>query len=213
MNHLLLVKAVHAILPEITLREFQSRLGMVSQSTCKQIIEYLLANGIGYASQHRYLFSNSDRVKLAILALKSGNDAESISKILTWRDFEMFASEILNLSGYVTESNVRFNKPCRVEIDVVGTSNASKIAVLIDCKHWRRYDLKSISFYAMKQIHRASIFISNRENTSVAIPVILTLYPMTIKLVQEIPVVPVRDFITFLKEVPMYLDKIKIVSG
>ena len=68
-----------------------------------------------------YWFSNSDRIKLAIFALKSGNDVESIAKILTWKDFEMFASEILNLSGYETECNLRFNKPRRIEIDVVGT--------------------------------------------------------------------------------------------
>jgi hypothetical protein len=212
VDPLLLVKAIPAILPEISLRDFQTRLGMVSQSTCKQVIEYLFDNGIGYAFQDRYLFSNSDRIKLAVLALKNGNDVEFISKLLSWRDFEMFASEILNLSGYVTESNLRFNEPRRIEIDVVGTDLVSKLAVLIDCKHWRRNDLKSISLYAKKQIHRASIFLSNRENISGAIPVILTLYPMTIKIIEQIPVVPIRNFISFVSDLPLYLHNIKLVS-
>lgn len=212
MDPLLLVKAMHAIMPEITPNDFQSRLAVISRSVSKQVIQYLLDNGIGRTSQNSYVFSDSDRIKLAIFALKSGNDLESISKILTWRDFEMFASEILNLSGYETECNVRFNKPRRMEIDVVGTNNSSKLAILIDCKHWRRNDLKSITFYAIKQIHRAYVFMSNRKTVSSSIPVILTLYPMAIKLVEEIPVVPIRNFMSFISDLPTYLDKIKLVS-
>ena len=208
MDPLLLVKAMHAIMPEITPNDFQSRLAVISRSVSKQVIQYLLDNGIGRTSQNSYLFSDSDRIKLAIF----GNDVESISKILTWRDFEMFASEILNLSGYESECNVRFNKPRRIEIDVVGTNNSSKLAILIDCKHWRRNDLKSTTFYAIKQIHRAYVFMSNRKTVSSSIPVILTLYPMAIKLVEEIPVVPIRNFMSFISDLPTYLDKIKLVS-
>jgi len=98
MDPLLLVKAMRAIMPEITLNEFQSRLAIVSRSVSKQVMQYLLDNGIGRTSQNIYMFSNSDRIKLAILALTNGNDVELISKILTWRDFEVLTSEILNLS-------------------------------------------------------------------------------------------------------------------
>src|SRR5690242_9832501 len=81
MDPLLLVKAMRAIMPEITLNEFQSRLAIVSRSVSKQVMQYLLDNGIGRTSQNIYMFSNSDRIKLAILALKNGNDVELISKI------------------------------------------------------------------------------------------------------------------------------------
>jgi DNA-binding transcriptional MerR regulator len=165
----------------------------------------MLANGIGHESRNIYTFSDSDRIKLAILGIKNGVDIESISKILNWRDFEAFASEILGLSGYDTERNVRFNKPRRVEIDVVATNKSAKRAVLIDCKHWHRNDLKSISKYAVKQIQRASILISS-------IPLILTLYPVIPKIVEEIPIVSIRDFGSFLDVMPLYLDKIKIIS-
>lgn len=212
MDPLLLVKAMRAIMPEITLNEFQSRLAIVSRSVSKQVMQYLLDNGIGRTSQNIYMFSNSDRIKLAILALKNGNDVELISKILTWRDFEVLTSEILNLSGYKNECNVRFNKPRRIEIDVVGINNYSKLAILIDCKHWQRNDLKSTSSYAIKQIHRAYVFMLNRKTVSSSIPVLLTLYPMAIKLVEEIPVVPISNFMSFVNDLPMYLDKIKLVS-
>jgi DNA-binding transcriptional MerR regulator len=172
----------------------------------------MLANGVGHESRNIYRFSDSDRIKLAILGLKNGVDIESISKILDWRDFEAFASEILSLSGYNTERNVRFNKPRRVEIDVVATNKSAKRAILIDCKHWRRNDLKSISKYAIKQIERASILMSNRKEVILSIPLILTLYPVTPKIVEEIPIVSIRDFGSFLDAMPLYLDKIKLVS-
>lgn len=199
------------MMPVITQDEFQKRLGIASQSVSKQILQYLLVNGIGHESRNIYLFSDSDRIKLAIHGLKNGVDIESISKILSWRDFEAFASEILNMSGYETERNVRLNKPHRVEIDVVGTHKSTKQAVLIDCKHWHRNDLKSISIYAIKQIHRASVFMSNRRDVTSSIPLILTLYPLAKKIIEEIPIVPIRDFISFVDAMPQYLDKIKLV--
>ena len=212
MHHQLLVKAMYAMMPVITLDEFQKRSGITSQPVCKQTIQYILANGIGRESRDTYMFSDSDRIKLAIHGLKNGVDIESVSKILNWRDFEAFASEILGLSGYDTERNVRFNKPHRVEIDVVATYKSAKRAVLIDCKHWHRNDLKSISKYAIKQIRRASILMSNRKEVTSSIPLILTLYHVTPKMVEEIPIVSIRDFVSFLDAMPLYLDKIKVVS-
>ena len=52
----------------------------------------------------------------------------------------------------------------------------------------------------------------NRKTVSSSIPVLLTLYPMAIKLVEEIPVVPISNFMSFVNDLPMYLDKIKLVS-
>ena len=211
MNHQLLVKAMYAMMPVIAQDEFQKRLGIASQSVCKQILQYMIDNGIGRESRNIYLFSDSDRIKLAIHVLKNGIDIESISKILSWRDFEAFASEILNLSGYEIERNVRLNKPHRVEIDVVGTFKSTKRVVLIDCKHWHRNDLKLISMYAAKQIHRASVFMSNRKDVTYSIPLILTLYPVASKMVEKVPIVPIREFVSFVDAMPQYLDKIKLV--
>jgi hypothetical protein len=203
---------MYAMMPLITLDEFQKRSGIASKSVCKQILQYMLVNGIGRETRNIYSFSDSDRIKLAIHGLKNGIDVESISKILSWRDFEEFTSEILSLSGYDAERNVRFNKPHRVEIDVVGTYKSPKLAVLIDCKHWHRNDLKSISTYAIKQIQRASILMSNRKDVTSSIPLIVTLYPMTPKIVEQIPIVSIRDFVSFVDAMPLHLDKIKLIS-
>jgi len=106
VHRVLLAKAVPAVSPqEITLEEFQSKSGIVSKTTAKDVLEYIVNNGIGISTSNRsqYLFSKADKMKLAMLALQRGCDIESISKSVSWKDFEALASEILSLCGYLTE--------------------------------------------------------------------------------------------------------------
>ena len=64
---------ISAICCETTkLKEFQYKSGIVSKATAKNFLEYLLKNGIGANLGDSYLFSDDDRVKLAILALQTG---------------------------------------------------------------------------------------------------------------------------------------------
>ena len=138
MHRVLLAKAVPAVSPqEITLEEFQSKSGIVSKTTAKDVLEYIVNNGIGISTSNRsqYLFSKADKMKLAMLALQRGCDIESISKSVSWKDFEALASEILSLCGYLTRTNIRLSKPSRIEIDVIGVNQ--KLAIVADCKHWR----------------------------------------------------------------------------
>ena len=66
---------------EITLEEFQAKSGIVSWTTAKDVLEYIINDGIGVlTSRYHYLFTKADRMKLSILALQKGCDIESISK-------------------------------------------------------------------------------------------------------------------------------------
>lgn len=49
------------------------------------------------------------------------------------------------------------------------------------------------------------------EKISHAVPIILTLYPMDIKLVDSVPVVPIIKFNSFIENVALYLPKIKVI--
>lgn len=166
MQPVLLAMAVSAICQKITLEEFQDRSGIACKTAAKCVLEYLVNNGIGKNLRNRYSFSKADRVKLAILALQSGTDIEVISKSLSWQDFEEFASRLLNLSGYVAECNVRFSKPSRIQIDVVGVNYNSQLAIVVDCKHWHRNNLSSITYYARKQAQRTSLLLLHRKDFS-----------------------------------------------
>ena len=219
MHRVLLAKAVRAVSPqEITLEEFQYKSGIVSRTTAKDVLEYIVNNGIGSSTSNRsqYLFSKADKMKLAMLALQRGCDIESISKSVSWKDFEALASEILSLCGYLTRTNIRLSKPSRIEIDVIGVSQ--KLAIVADCKHWRRYSISSISSYAEKQTQRTKILFKAKGRTKQgyiarAIPIILTLYSMDVEFIDGVPIVPISKFKSFIEDVSVHLSEILVISA
>jgi hypothetical protein len=214
VHRVLLAKAVRAVSPqEITLEEFQSKSGIVSRTTAKDVLEYIVNNGIGNSTSNRrqYLFSKADKMKLAMLALQRGCDIESISKSISWKDFEALASEILSLCGYLTRTNIRLSKPSRIEIDVIGVNQ--KLAIVADCKHWRRYSISSISSYAEKQTQRTKILFKAKDYIACAIPVILTLYSMDVEFIGGVPIVPISKFKSFIEDVSLHLSEILVISA
>jgi hypothetical protein len=211
MHPALLAMAIPAISPNITLEGFQAKSGLI-KTTARSVLEYLVKRGIGKISNHRFSFSRADRMKVAILALQSGNDIEMVSKYLTWQDFEAFASDLLNLAGYVSERDLRFSKPIRMQIDVLGINYNSQLAIVVDCKHWKRNDLSSLSSCAKRQAERASKLLDHRRKISYAIPIILTLHTIDIRFVDGIPLVPVFKFNSFVEELPLHLSEMKVIS-
>jgi hypothetical protein len=219
VHPVLLAKAILAISPqEITLDEFQAKSGIVSRTIAKDVLKFIVNSGIGAptSTRYHYLFSKADRMKLAILALQRGCDIESISKSISWRDFEALTSEVLVLYGYLTKTNIRLSKPSRIEIDVIGINN--KLAIVADCKHWKRYSLSSISSYAEKQIERTRILFrakrrTKQYNITHAIPIILTLYSIDVRFIDGVPIVPISKFKSFIEDVSLYLSEIYDISA
>jgi hypothetical protein len=217
LHPVLLARALPAIIAqEITLEEFQAKSGIGSRTTAKDVLNYMINYGIGTPTfRYRYIFTKADRMKLSLLALQKGCDIENISRSLSWKDFEALTSEILVLNGYSTKTNVYFSKPRRMQIDVIGANN--NLAIVADCKHWKRYSLSSISSYAEQQTQRAQILCRARKrilsNISHAIPTILTLYSMDVKLIDGVPIVPISKFKSFIEDVSLYLSDIRVVSA
>ena len=176
MQSELLARALSGISSETTAEEFMIRANIRSKPVAENVLNFLHNNGIGTSSASKILFSNADRLKIAILAIKMGCDKEQISKKLTWRDFEALTSKILKLSGYNTAVHVTFSKP-RMEIDVVGMK--SQLAITVDCKHWNHGSISMPSFYIRRQIERTKILLVKGSNISYAIPIILTLHSTT----------------------------------
>jgi len=206
----LLVQALAAIEPETNLARFQETAGIASRSVAKGILDFLSSNDIGSISKQAVAFRDSDRLKAAALALQMGCDAEQVSKHLSWQDFEKLASQVLVSFGYKTQTNVRFTKP-RMEIDVVGVS--SGFAIVVDCKHWKRNNLSSISNYSRKQAARAERLILHDKKISQAVPVILTLHTESVRFVSGIPIVPIFRFKSFIIDVKSFLPEIHVIAG
>ncbi|RMF29728.1 MAG: hypothetical protein D6752_05430, partial [Candidatus Nitrosothermus koennekii] len=80
------------------------------------ILQLLKDNNIGIIDEYNIQFNREDRLKLAIIALKNGVDIKEVAKVLSWKDFEYFASIILKEHNYQVYNSVRIN---RLEIDIL----------------------------------------------------------------------------------------------
>ena len=210
MHPELLAQALAAIEPETTLAKFQETAGIASRSVANSVLDFLLSKGIGSISKQAIAFGDLDRLKAAALALQAGCDVEQVSKQLSWQDFEKLASQVLMSFDYKTQTNVRFTKP-RMEIDVVGIN--SGFAIVVDCKHWKRNNLSSISNYSRKQAARAERLIQRDKKISQAVPVILTLHAESVRFVNGIPIVPIFRFKSFVMDVKGFLPEICVIAG
>ena len=211
MNPDILCRALAGIEPETTIDRFQEMSGIAGRSVAKGVVEFLAENGIVSSySKGVVTFSGAAKLEAAALALRAGCDVERVSKHLTWKDFEKLASEVLASFGYKTRTNVRLTKP-RMEIDVVGVN--SGFALVVDCKHWKRNNLSSISGHSRKQAARAERLVRHDPRISQAVPVILTLHAESVRFVGGIPVVPISQFRSFVMEVQGFLPEIYMVTG
>jgi hypothetical protein len=209
----LLAKVLAAIEPEkvMTLDSFQQTCAISSKSVAKSVLNYLQVNNIGFVSKNTIKFSGYDRIHAAVLALQMRGDIEQISTYLSWRDFEKLASEVLRSFGYRTRTNVRFAKP-RMEIDVVGTISDG-FTIAVDCKHWKRSNLSSISNFSQKQAVRAEWLIKYEKTITQAVPVILTLHAESVRFVNAVPLVPIHKFRSFIMDVKAYLPEMYVASA
>ena len=211
MHSELLARAISGISPNTTFDQFCSRSGIVSMTVAKDVLRFLNIHGIGSGNANAIIFSQQDRLKTAIIALNMGSDIESVSKKLSWKDFESLASEVLHLLGYVTETNVRFTKP-RTEIDVIGVH--SKFAIVADCKHWKRTSISVMTRYARKQVQRTARLLNIKKNKiASAVPIILTLHSESVQFIDKTPIVPISKFNSFVHDVQNYLPEIHVIPA
>jgi hypothetical protein len=174
----------------------------------KSVVNFLADNGIGTIGRDGIKFSGSARLFASMLAMHRGCDIERVSACLSWKDFEMLASEVLASFGYRTQTNVRMVRP-RMEIDVVGDS--AGFAIAVDCKHWRRGSASTISGFAEKQAARARRLIKPGLITR-AVPVIMTLRSESVMFSGGVPVVPVHKFRSFVTDVKAFLPEIYVAG-
>jgi hypothetical protein len=209
----LLVKVLAAIEPEMimTLDGFQAASGISSRSVARSVLDFLAANKVGSISKRKIKFSGSDRLHAAVLALQMSHDIEHISRYLSWKDFEKLACEVLRSFGYRTQTNVILVKP-RMEIDVVGTSTGG-FTIAVDCKHWKRSNLSSLSNFSQKQAARAEQLLKHDRTISQVVPVMLTLHAESVRFAGRVPLVPIHMFRSFVMDVKGFLPEIYVAAS
>ncbi len=203
------IKGINGIIPGgISIKDF-SMVTETDQSSAKKILEELIKNNIGKKDDGMFNFSPGDRLKAALYALKEGASIDEVSEHIGWKDFEGLVAEILASKDFATIRNMILKKP-RMEIDVVGIKMG--IALLIDCKHWKKNSSSALQNVVSKQVERTKHYVAQTQGSS-AIPVIVTLYQDRIDFINKVPIVPIFQFASFVDEFYGNLDDMKQVKA
>ncbi len=180
----------------------------ISDVESKIILDEFIKNDIGTKEDNSYLFEDGDKLKIAISLLEKGYPIDEISVALEWRDFEGLTGEILSEKNFAVMKNMMLTKP-RMEIDVVGIRLG--IAILIDCKHWKRYSSFALSTAVKKQIERTKQYVAKTPG-AIAVPVIVTLYQDKINFIENVPIVPIFQFASFVDEFYGNIDQMNTIG-
>jgi DNA-binding transcriptional MerR regulator len=190
------VESLRAILPGgISVQDF-SVITKTSEYDSRQILDEFVKKGIGKKNNDNYDFEAGDKLKIALELIQNGFPLDDISAVLDWRDFEGLTGEILSEKNFAVMKNLVLTKP-RMEIDVVGIRLG--VAMLIDCKHWKRYTSSALNLAVKKQIERTRQYVSKTQN-AIAVPVIVTLYQDKVNFIDNVPIVPIFQLSLFLDE-------------
>ena len=174
----------------------------------KTILDEFVKNDIGSKQDDSYYFETSDKLKIAVALLEKGFPIDEISVALDWRDFEGLTAEILSSKNFAVIKNLILTKP-RMEIDVIGIRLG--IAILIDCKHWKRYSTSSLTNAVKKQIERTKKYVEKTQG-AIAVPVIVTLYQDKVNFIENVPIVPIFQFSSFIDEFYGNIDQMKTIG-
>ena len=182
-----------------------TKLNIIDSET---ILDEFIKNNIGTKQDNSYYFEDGDKLKIAVALLEKGFPIDKISVALDWKDFEGLTAAILASKNFAVIKNMMLTKP-RMEIDVIGIRLG--IAILIDCKHWKRYNTSSLTTVVKKQIERTKHYVAKTPG-AISVPVIVTLYKDKVDFIEKVPVVPIFQFSSFIDEFYGNIDQMKTIK-
>ncbi|MBI5377869.1 MAG: hypothetical protein HZA82_04530 [Thaumarchaeota archaeon] len=196
LNSKLWLSGLDGIIPGgISIIDF-SKVIDADKNTAKRILEELSRNGIGRFDGEVIEFDESDKIRAVMLALEKGVLIDEAAKHVNWRDFEGLTAQILEIKDFATVRNMMLTDP-RMEIDVVGIKFG--VALLIDCKHWKRHSQSALENAVLKQVERTKQYVAKTKG-AIAAPAIVTLYQDKLSFINNVPIVPIFQFASFVDE-------------
>lgn len=208
MNTKLLIQAISGVIPGgISTKDFAAII-YTDKNTAEKILDMLTQNGIGQTIGNLVNFEDGDKLKTALFAIKNGVPIEEVSRYIDWKDFEGLVAEILDSKHFDVLRNFRLTKPT-MEIDVVGVRLG--IALIIDCKHWKRLSHSALETIVVKQVERVKHYISNAKDV-IAAPVIVTLNQEETSFISKVPIVPILQLSSFIDEFYGSMEEIKTIE-
>ena len=202
------MQAISGVIPGgISTKDFAAIIS-TDKNTAEKILDMLTQNGIGQTIGNLVNFEDGDKLKTALFAIKNGVPIEEVSLYIDWKDFEGLVAEILDTKHFDVLRNFRLTKPT-MEIDVIGVRLG--VALLIDCKHWKKLSRSALETIVAKQTERVKYYVSNAKDV-IAAPVIVTLNQEETSFINKVPIVPILQFSSFIDEFYGSLEEIKTIE-
>jgi len=187
------------------LKEFDSNINKIrikNNVLTIGFLDFLYTRGVAIRDK-QIDASSYNKIMIALAAVECGIDILTVCKLINWKDFELFASEVMKFHNYVVYQNYRIKNPTR-QIDVIGVRLQN--ALVIDCKHWRRNSYPEMVGVVDKQKERGTLFMKKNKSMEIenAYPIIITFYPNEFQSVNQVPIVPISSFNSFLIDFDNY---------
>jgi len=178
------------------------------KNTARRMLQEMSRNTIGKFDGQTAEFEDGDKLKATVLALQKGAQIDEAAEHLDWKDFEGLAATVLEMMDFATIRNLVLTNP-RMEIDVVGIKLG--VAMLIDCKHWKRHSQSALQEAVRKQVERTRHYVAKTDG-AVAAPVIVTLYQDKVSFIDKVPIVPIFQLAAFVEEFYGNLGDLKTIG-
>jgi Holliday junction resolvase-like predicted endonuclease len=194
----------------ISLQEVRKQTGLES---LEEEVQSFVERGLVSANRELLEVTPRQRVMLAEVLVREGQDAQQVSRHLAWQEFEEFVETALDQSGFKSVRHVIFKCNLgRREIDILAWNDVW--ILVVDCKHWSRTLTHSrMKSAAEAQVERARALTERPEVMQrqgvrrielPLIPLILTLGEPRDRLVAGVPIVGLSKFSSFLQEASPY---------
>jgi len=157
--------------------------------------------------------SPTQRLSLAVEAIKQGADIERACKFLEWKEFENMAATAFEINNYNVKRNFHFKaNGKRWEIDLLAFKQPH--IACVDCKHWQHgWSKASIQKAVNTQMERTQALSDSLQNftdklglnkwtQATLIPIVLSLVPSTFKFHNDTPIVSILQLQNFINELP-----------
>ena len=175
------------------------------------LLDQLTAEGLLSESEGVIEASLSQRLEIAVRAIKAGADFERVNRALGWREFEEMVAYTFEENGYRVSRRFRFQaEGRRWEIDVLAARKP--LVVCAECKHWSR-GLGNATARKIVETHLEKVQVLNENldkvvkrlrlrgwKQAVFVPIALSLTPARSRIYRRIPIVSVFELPRFLSE-------------
>ncbi|MGQ9720099.1 MAG: nuclease-related domain-containing protein [Candidatus Jordarchaeum sp.] len=183
------------------------------------LFKFLTTKGYNDPAEQSITFDLESKLQISLIALEHGEEIEKVCKILTWKEFETFTTNVLEKNNYLCIQNFRLkHNQKRYEVDIIGLKKP--LILCVDSKHYKKSGKShALKKACKKQIERvealfrelpryiAKLRIMEWKNANI-IPLIVTLLPEEINFFEQVPIVPFFKFNNFIIELQTYISEI-----